>query len=150
MSSPTRLRDIVSQNESLRQLLRKANAHQNLSAHVLEQLDTPLRDHVCVGALHEDVLVLVADSPAWAARLRYVGEDLRARLASLAALPAIKTIRIRVARDDTALPEVPITGARRLSNTAATGVKQHANCIPDEALRAALLRIAANEGQKSD
>jgi hypothetical protein len=76
-------------------LAKKAAAAVTLAALVRQELPEPLRPHV-VGAVRraDDVVVLV-DSAAWSARVRYAGPRLKARLAELGE-PVSGKVRVRV------------------------------------------------------
>jgi hypothetical protein len=77
-------------------LAKKAAEAVTLAALVRQELPEPIRPHV-VGAVRraDDVVVLV-DSAAWSARVRYAGPRLKARLAELGE-PVSGKVRVRVA-----------------------------------------------------
>ena len=62
---------------ALEQLARKAAATQGLTALVRQSLAEPLRPHVVLAVRRGDDLVVIVDSAAWSARVRYAGAGLR-------------------------------------------------------------------------
>lgn len=81
----------------LEQLAKRAAAAESLTAIVQRQLPEPLGAHVVSAARREQDLVVIVDSAAWAARVRYVGPALRKRLAELGE-PVGGKVRVRVRR----------------------------------------------------
>lgn len=146
MSSPTRLDAIVTQNSLLRQLFRQAGAHRQLDRQLKDLLEEPLRSHVRVGVMRENSLVLVADSPAWAAKLRYQVPSLHSRIASHSAFPDIQTIRVKTAHSGTPPQRGADPPQRPLSKAAAEDVRNQARDLEDPVLREAVLRLARHRG----
>ena len=81
----------------LERLAKRAAAAQSLTAIVQRQLTEPLGAHVVSAARREEDLVVVVDSAAWAARVRYAGPRLKERLAELGEAVTGK-VRVRVRR----------------------------------------------------
>jgi len=141
MSSPTRLDTIVTRNLTLRQLFRQAATYQNLEIHIKPLLEEPLRHHIHLATLRGDTLTLIADSSAWAAKLRYQVPELRGRIAEISDFPKIQNIRVKVAKIDSPYPADPQQSKPYLSNKVIEGLQQQANYLRDPALREALLRL---------
>lgn len=142
MSSPTRLDAIVTQDSILRQLFHQAAENRKLDFRIKHLLDEPVSSHIQVAVVRDANLVLVADSPAWAAKLRYEVPQLRRRLSENTAFPKIETIRIKVAKSN-APPQPGMRRAQRsLSRATAEGVKRQAESLEDPVLREAVLRLA--------
>jgi hypothetical protein len=146
MSSPTKLDAIVTQNSTLRQLFRQAAAYRELGLGIKALLDEPLRRHIQVATVQGDTLILIADSPAWAAKLRYLTSDLRRRIAENTVFPEVRSIRVRVAKSG--VPRQP--DARRpkrpLSKLAVEELRCQAESLEDPVLREALLRLILRQG----
>jgi len=141
MSSPTKLGAIVTQNSILRQLVRKAAAHQDIDRYIRSLIDGPLSLHISLESIRGNVLTLVADSSAWAAKARYQIPELHNLFKKNATLSQIRTIRIKVAASNSAsIPNGPTPlaplGPRTLAALAAS-----AEQVRDPNLRAALLRL---------
>jgi Dna[CI] antecedent, DciA len=79
------------------QLARRAEATATLATRVGLSLPEELRAHVVGAARRGDDLVVLVDSAAWSARVRYAGAALRERLEALGE-PVAGKVRVRVAR----------------------------------------------------
>jgi len=81
----------------LQKLAEKAAATTTLAAMVQQSLPEPLRPHIVAAVRRGDDLVVIVDSAAWSARVRYAGPRLREQL--LAAGEAVTgKVRVRVGR----------------------------------------------------
>ena len=67
--------------KDLSQLVRRAREAGELDARVRALLPEELAAHVTGAALHEDTVVVLADSAAWASRIRFHAPELVERLA---------------------------------------------------------------------
>jgi hypothetical protein len=76
------------------ELARKAAATTSLTSAVQQSLPETLRPHVVSAVRRGDDLVVIVDSAAWSARVRYAGPRLRELL------PALVPQRVELARDD--------------------------------------------------
>jgi len=81
----------------LEQLATRAAAAESLTATVSRELPAPLGAHVVSAARRDEELVIIVDSAAWAARVRYAGPRLKERLAELGE-PVGGKVRVRVRR----------------------------------------------------
>ena len=147
MSSPTKLDSIVAHNSILRQLFRKAGDHQKLSLLVKGLLEEPLRSHIQLAAIRDGKLILIADSSAWAAKLRYRVPDLHKQIAQSKDFADIQTIRVKVARSSQMRAPLKSRKALPISEFSAGRLERQAESIDDLALRGALLRLAKRRGQ---
>jgi len=82
---------------SLLELARGASAADAFASLVRQSLPELLRSRVVTATRRGDDLVVVVESAAWAARVRYAGPGLRKRLEA-AAEPIAGKIRVRVGR----------------------------------------------------
>lgn len=82
---------------ALEQLARRAAATQGLTTLVRQALAEPLRPHVVSAVRRGDDLVVIVDSAAWSARVRYAGPGLKEQLATAGETVAGK-VRVRVGR----------------------------------------------------
>lgn len=78
---------------ALTQLAQKAAAAASITATVRQSLPELLRPHVVAAARRGDDLVVIVDSAAWSARVRYAGPRLKEQLA---AAGEVVTGRVRV------------------------------------------------------
>ena len=82
----------------LDKLARRATAAVSLTGRVQELLPEALRPHVVAAVRRGDDLVVIVDSAAWSARVRYAGPRLREQLQ--AAGEEVKgKVRVRVGRN---------------------------------------------------
>jgi hypothetical protein len=81
----------------LERLARQAAAAASLGDKVRQLLPEPLRPHVVSANRRGDDLVVIVDSAAWSARVRYAGTQLREQLAA-AGEPVAGKVRVRVGR----------------------------------------------------
>jgi hypothetical protein len=82
---------------SVVQLAQKAAAAASLRVKVQQFLPEALRPHVVAAARRSDDLVVIVDSAAWAARVRYAGPKLKEQLAGAGEVVAGK-VRVKVGR----------------------------------------------------
>jgi len=78
-------------------LARKAAAADTLAGAVRASLPESLRPHVVSAARRGDDLVVIVDSAAWSARVRYAATQLREQLQAHGE-PVIGKVRVRVGR----------------------------------------------------
>ena len=96
MKSPTRIGAIVANEPTLNRLLAKARALQEINTLVRGWLPGPLAQKVRVAVIRDGVLVLTADSAAWATRLRYEASNLLEKAREHPELSHLVTVQIRV------------------------------------------------------
>lgn len=111
---------------------------------LLENLDSPLNEHVIVADIRQQTLVLHTDSAAWAAKLRYLTPELLKAFKS--DTPRIRTIRIKVMPPDSL--NQTTRRAQPVSAQAADAMREVADKIEDPALRSTLLSLAGNLGSE--
>jgi len=78
-------------------LAEKAAAAASLTVKVQQSLPEALRPHVLSAARRGDDLVVIVDSAAWAARVRYAGQKLKEQLATAGEVVTGK-VRVKVGR----------------------------------------------------
>lgn len=82
---------------AIARLARKAADTVSLAEKVRAALPDPLRQHVVAAVRRDDDLVVIVDSAAWSARVRYAGTKLREQLAAAGEVVNGK-VRVRVGR----------------------------------------------------
>ena len=124
-------------------LLARARSLASLQNRVRRLLPAPLAAHCTVLNLRDGTLSLAADSPAWAARLRFMAGRLTERLDSR------EIRRIHVTTRPAAQPRRDRPRMRRahLSAQAGATLARAARGIRDERLRRALERLAAHAAE---
>ena len=90
-----RLGVILRRDANLADLCQKGLDRQRLDKKLKRRLDPGLQDYFELANIRDDVAVLLAASPAWAARLRYQVPQILAACQALG-LDSIKTIQIKV------------------------------------------------------
>lgn len=133
------VRDILAAGPHAK-LLVQHDRHQQLLGLVRQQLPPALASH-CLNAQQQgETLIVHADSPVWANKLRFQLGNLQA-LQQIPAFQAVRQVQVRV------LPtsETPTTArdpVSTLSNEAEDIIRKLAEAISDDDLRASWLRIA--------
>ena len=142
MNKPVKVNNLL-RSGPISSLLARARKLQDLDAQVRALLPDALQPHCHVLSLHDRVLVLAADSPVWAARLRFHAPKLVKQL-SRQQMVAVRTIRVRVRP-----PEKTITSAgkpapdQKQGHLRAAALKQAAQTVSDARLKSALLRLSS-------
>jgi hypothetical protein len=96
-TGPTSLADLLQDSRALRHLKAQAGARRRLTEQVRQLLPPAEAEHLLGAHVNRSgELVLVADSPAWAARIRYAQDTLRRGLAPL----AVSGIRVKARPPD--------------------------------------------------
>jgi hypothetical protein len=115
-----------------------------------ELLEEPLKGRVCVARASGEALTLVAESPAWSARVRYLTPQILDHLRSRLDNPRLSTVRI-VTRPTQSSPEPPRRPRPRLSSHSASHIESVARASENEALTRTLMRLARRaSSQKRD
>lgn len=128
-------------NSKVGLLLKHANFINQLQSELHKYLGQPLNAHCKIANYKKDTLILHADSPGWAAKLRYMTPDILGLMHQQFKLTDIKTIRVKVAPDSRKTfktSKKPVT----LSSKSAKLVNDVANTISDHALKTSLLKIS--------
>ncbi len=115
-----------------------------------EFLDEPLKGRVSVARADRETLTLVAESPAWSARVRYLTPQILAHLRHRLDNPRLNRVQI-VTRPTESPVETPVRRRPRLSEAAAALIESVAKSSQNEALAGTLMRLAKRAGhQKRD
>ena len=109
-------------------------------------LPPPMGEH-CVRAIaKKGDLILLVDSPAWASRLRYLSQNLTQQLRQKGL--AVRRIQVKVTiASSRKLHREGMRRANPLSPSNAKLLSSVAECVGDDALRSALLRLSQHEGK---
>lgn len=141
MITPLRISKLLKSGAQSR-LLARARLLVELDAQLQTLLAAPLQQHCRVLALREPVLVLAADSPVWAARLRFHAPQL-VRQFSLPRSMQLRSIRVRVRPPEvdatTAPPRKPVGCC---GHRGAVAIQRAAENISDPELKTSLLKLA--------
>jgi hypothetical protein len=126
------------------QLLSRARELMALDARLHALIPAPLNEHCSVLSIRDGTLVLAADSPVWAARLRYYTSQLVNQLSGRQTV-TVRTIRIRVHPPEKSFVARHRQPALRLTSRNAMLLRRAAGSVTDPGLKSALLRLARNE-----
>lgn len=130
-------RALHSGSSALSVLSRRARALQRWEQVIGDQLPAEFRGHWALARVDTHGMVLVADSPAWASRLRYMGSQIM-RLVANAGGPAAVRMTIKVGNP---APQPKKATPRQLSEQARRCILSAAEAQQDPKLRAALFRL---------
>jgi hypothetical protein len=129
------------QSRQLTGLLQHAEWLSHLTRQVRRHLPPEFADRFEVVESNANCLVLLTNSPVWAARLRYASTDLRQRLAAADALQ-VNRIKVRVSPARCLQSRRKRQARRRLSAENARLLRQTAQALTDRKLADALCRLA--------
>ena len=137
-----RVADLVNRAEGMAALIQRAKQLNVLNRWLQNRLPEAVRQHVRVVNLAGDTLVLAADNPAWASRLRCLVPELLQPLNNEHGTTGLHRIRVRVA-----IPQHSIEPRRpprpAISEGSAAYLKNVANHTDDPDLKSVLLRLSS-------
>jgi hypothetical protein len=106
-----------------------------------EILDEPLKGRVCVARASDETVTLVAESPAWSSRVRYLTPQILDHLRSRLERPHLR--RVQIVTRPTVSPALPPQRPRpRLSAHSAGLIESVARTTENAALSRTLMRLA--------
>jgi hypothetical protein len=140
MNNPLQIRKLLGGSQYSR-LISQARTLMALEVLLQELLPEPLKTHCHLLAIRDETLVLAADSPVWAARLRFHAPQLVKQLSRNQTVK-LRTIRIRVRPPERNVPEKCPGPMRQLSKNSTAALQQVAQNVSDPGLKTALLRLA--------
>ncbi|HEY0722341.1 MAG TPA: DUF721 domain-containing protein [Gammaproteobacteria bacterium] len=121
-------------------LIERSRLYHNLHTQLESFLGRDIASHCRIQNLREGILLLQADAPSWAARLRFALPRLLEQLRTTPELGRLHEIRVRVVPTE---PPRPAKSRRaKLSSAAAAILDNAAAGTPDPQLRDALRRLA--------
>ncbi len=143
---PIRIDRIIHDTSGLRRLLGQSRLWQQLDDRLRGFLPPPLRDHCRLAAMDRTNATLLASSPAWSARLRYLTPEILEFLRGPCDQGQLRSLRIRVSLPRSRPPEANGRSSPRprLSPQAAENLRQTARHCDDEGLREVLLKLSAH------
>jgi hypothetical protein len=141
MSSPQAVSAIVARFDRLKQLTDRARRLHALNQRLLHHLPATLACHVSLATVRDGCLVLQADGAAWSSELRYRAPEILAALRADPEFAEVRSIRVRNVKEVSARSH-PAAPAARLGPRAAEALASQAAATRDDALSAALRRLA--------
>jgi len=120
---------------------------------LLKQLDGALKDcldqsaaaHCTVANLSDNMLIIHADSSAWASKLRFQTPMILSELRVACQLPALKSVRIRVRPAADKSPQTVMPDKRPISKDATRYLELAAESTSDQELRRCFLKLARRD-----
>lgn len=140
---------LKSSPQTLGPLLNHAHRLEQLNKILREQLPPPLNQHCRIANLRDDILLLHADSPAWALKLRYSVPDMLDRLRRQPELQQLRTITVKINPASLVAAPAKKTRRARMSEDTARLLDDVADAITHPTLRTALLRLARHGKSRS-
>ncbi|MCW9023690.1 MAG: DUF721 domain-containing protein [Gammaproteobacteria bacterium] len=143
MNSPRQLYKFLSRKKGdVADLITHTLEISKLNKHLQRLVDEPLRSHITLSNLKGETAILIADTPVWASRLRYIEPMLLQKISNnIHLFGNIHKIEIRVAPIRATLqPSEP--EPRKISENAAQCLHNMAESVEDIDLKEALERLA--------
>jgi len=140
MNQPIKINKLLGTGR-LADLLARSRELRKMDTLLTELLPAPLNAHCRILSIRNTILVLAAESPVWAARLRFHAPQLGKQLAELLCTKRC-TIHVRVRPPETALPPQSPKPAIQPGRQGIAALQQAAQNVSDPALKTALLRLA--------
>jgi hypothetical protein len=140
MNNPLQVKKLLGGSQYSR-LVSQARALLGLDGLVQELLPDALKTHCRVLSVRDETLVLAADSPVWAARLKFHSSQLVKQLNRQQTVK-LRTVRIRVRPPEKRVATERRNAPLKLGISSATALRQAADSVSDPDLKSALLRLA--------
>ncbi|MEN8205463.1 MAG: DciA family protein [Pseudomonadota bacterium] len=140
MNNPLPIRKLLGGSRYSR-LVSQARILMALETLLQELLPEPLKAHCHLLAIRDETLVLAADSPVWAARLRFHAPQLVKQLRHSQTVK-LRTVRIRVRPPERPIPTERRKSVIQSSKNSTAALQQVAQTVSDPGLKTALLRLA--------
>lgn len=140
MNNPLQVKKLLGGSQYSR-LVSQARALLELDGLIQELLPDVLKTHCRVLSVRDETLVLAADSPVWAARLKFHSSQLVKQLNRQQTVK-LRTVRIRVRPPEKQLVTERRNTPLKLGINSATALRQAADSVSDPDLKSALLRLA--------
>ena len=140
MNNPLQVKKLLGGSQYSR-LVSQARALLGLDGLIQELLPDALKTHCRVLSVRDQTLVLAADSPVWAARLKFHSSQLVKQLNRQQTVK-LRTVRIRVRPPEKQVATERRNAPLKLGISSATALRQAADSVSDPDLKSALLRLA--------
>ena len=142
--SPKRIDSIFASSELIQELRQKSKNIESIQEFINIFLDPELSREITVASRGKDHIVVLASSPAWAAKIRYLIPLLIDNFNRDDNFAWIRNVQIKVNKYDQQSVRVPARKHSPPSSKAIAHLRHFASSIDDEALSSVLLRMAKN------
>ena len=139
--SPKSINSIFANSELMKRLRQQTKKTEQVQQFIHTFLDPELAAKIIVSKRGDNDLVLLAESPAWAAKIRYLVPLMLDNFARNDDFKSIKSIRIRNIKQDHLETESHTLPKHPPSAQALETINNFADSIEDEALSSALRRL---------
>ena len=136
------LKSVLRQQERAQDILQQAKKLRAITATLSQHLPEYAHAHCQAGYLDEKCLVILADSPAWATRLRYLMPQVKKQLIQSGLLNEQQVIRVKVIHEATGKRMSTLPPPLLLSRNNAALLKDTAASMADDELKNALLKLS--------
>lgn len=123
-------------------LLEKAQHLINLQKRVDSVIDQALKHYIKVANLENQCLTLIVENASIATRLRFIESELMSNLQAFPEFKSLQTLKYKV-RPDNQAKEIKNTVNRKISDASAELIKQTAEHVKDENIKAALKHLVS-------
>lgn len=127
-------------SDQLKPMLERADHLDSLTRELRNILDESIAIHITVANLRDDTIIIAADSPVWATRIRYLAPVMLQFFQSRPGLSRCQKIQFKVLPREDVSQDVPVRTAS-LSASSAALVRSTAADIKHPDLAQALLRL---------
>ena len=139
--SPKSIAEVVSSSPVIQKLRQEAKKLERLQGFIDSFLEPEVAKRLHVGSQGSDFIVLIAESSAWAAKIRYLVPVILQNLATQPEYATINTVRIRTEKNDRPAPYTPEIRRLALGKKAASALEESSELIEDPEIAAALRRL---------
>jgi hypothetical protein len=144
MNSPKPLYKYLNgKNDRAADLITKARFMGKLNQEFLKNVPTPVNLHVQLANIHGSKLHVIADSPVWATKFRFMSSHLLPTLKkNIQYFQYLKEITVSTRPINSALHKTKVAGPRCISAEAKICLENMADSLSEGDLRQSLLRLA--------
>ena len=143
--SPKRIGSIFADHALVLSLRQKSEKIKPIQEFINSFLDPDIASRFVVASADKDYIVLVADSSAWAAKIRYLIPLMLDNFARYEQLKWVKQIQVKIPKHDQYSNEQQHPKAMAPSQRSRRHINAFADSVDDEELAAALRRLAENK-----
>jgi hypothetical protein len=129
-------------NAALKKLIKKAKIIQQSGQQLESILDPSFQGHYQLANINQDVATIIAESSAWATRLRYNIPSILDAFNNQMGLKSVRTVRIKIAPVQSTSMTASKKTKQKISHKTASFLKQTAESFSDKELSEIFSRIA--------
>ena len=144
MNSPKPLyKYLRRKKDGVADLVTKANFLAKLNQEFLKYIPTPINQHIQLAHIHGNRLHVIADTPAWAAKFRFMSNHLIPTLnKNIQYFQYVKDVSVSTRPVNNKTENIKPSSPRYLSSEAKRCLENMANSLGESELQRSLLRLA--------